>query len=210
MIAGLAGIVWMLWNDSTRRVAVSWIAFALLLLLALVSSRFQPFRNLLSLVPPLCIAAALLCDLVRRISRPPGSARSALSPWLAPGIGSVCRAFAGLVQRSSSPTRERRTSTRAFGRSIGSSSTPRKNRRFSASGSLQFCQRNGNGSRPGPRSFPGSKLLDLLQRQRFDYIVTGEFDLRYATDPDGLVRLSRSLEGESLDRCRSRPISDRS
>lgn len=26
--------------------------------------------------------------------------------------------------------------------------------------------------------------MELLQRQRFDYIVTGEFDLRYASDPN--------------------------
>jgi hypothetical protein len=31
---------------------------------------------------------------------------------------------------------------------------------------------------------PWFEALDLLARERFDYIVTGEFDLRHASDPD--------------------------
>ena len=30
---------------------------------------------------------------------------------------------------------------------------------------------------------PWFEASDLLERQRFDYVVTGEFDLRYASDP---------------------------
>ena len=30
---------------------------------------------------------------------------------------------------------------------------------------------------------PWFEAADLLERQQFDYIVTGEFDLRYASDP---------------------------
>ena len=33
---------------------------------------------------------------------------------------------------------------------------------------------------------PWIEAADLLQRQRFDYIVTGEFDLRLASDPNAL------------------------
>jgi hypothetical protein len=32
---------------------------------------------------------------------------------------------------------------------------------------------------------PLFEAADLLERQRFDFIVTGEFDLRYAPDPNG-------------------------
>ena len=32
---------------------------------------------------------------------------------------------------------------------------------------------------------PWFDALDLLERERFDYVVTGEFDLRYASDPGG-------------------------
>jgi hypothetical protein len=44
MITGLGGIIWMLWNVSTRSASMSWIAFALLLLSAVVWPSFQPFR----------------------------------------------------------------------------------------------------------------------------------------------------------------------
>ncbi len=32
---------------------------------------------------------------------------------------------------------------------------------------------------------PWFEAVDLLERQRFDYVVTGEFDLSYASDPKG-------------------------
>ena len=35
-----------------------------------------------------------------------------------------------------------------------------------------------------PPLSPGSKLSALLEHEQFDYFVTGEFDLRYAPDPD--------------------------
>jgi hypothetical protein len=76
MIAGLAGTIWMLWYAPARRTAFSWIAFGLLLLSAIVSSSFQPFRNVLPLVPPLCIAAALILDRIRLAS----------ALWIAPVV----------------------------------------------------------------------------------------------------------------------------
>jgi hypothetical protein len=36
-----------------------------------------------------------------------------------------------------------------------------------------------------PTVVPWFEAADLLERQRFDYIVTGEFDLRYSPDPNG-------------------------
>jgi hypothetical protein len=32
---------------------------------------------------------------------------------------------------------------------------------------------------------PWFEASDVLERQQFDYVVTGEFDLRYASDPNG-------------------------
>jgi hypothetical protein len=50
----------MLLSPRLQPVAVGWVLFAGLLVLPLVGYRLQPFRNLLSLVPLLCIAAAVL------------------------------------------------------------------------------------------------------------------------------------------------------
>ena len=181
MVTGLAGIVWMLWNSSTRWVAVSWIVFALLLLSALVSSRFQPFRNLLSLVPPLCIAAALLCDRLGEYLAD-RDRRLALSPWLA-------AAWILLVALSLAWFSARHLQAR----------TPHIDTRVRA---IDWLQQHATKEetvlgireleilpaewkRVAARSMvvPWFEALDLLQRQRFDYVVTGEFDLRYAKDP---------------------------
>ncbi len=57
---GLAGIGLMLADSRMRVAAVSWSAFAAVLLAGIVWAPFQPFRNLLSLVPLICIGAAVL------------------------------------------------------------------------------------------------------------------------------------------------------
>jgi hypothetical protein len=183
MIAGLAGIAWMLWNSSTRSIAVGWIAFALLLLAALVSSRFQPFRNLLSLVPPLCIAAALLCDwlgeyLARRDPRPAGSA------WLAPAlILLIALSLAwGSVRHLEARTPHIDTRVKAIDW-LQQHATKEE----TVLGLRELEILPAEWKRIAARSTVVSwfEAVDLLQRQRFDYVVAGEFDLRYAKDPEG-------------------------
>ena len=183
MIAGLAGIVWMLWNVSTRSVALSWIVFALLLVSALISSRFQPFRNLLSLVPPLCIAAALLCDrlgeyLAHRDRRP------AWSTWLAPAL--ILLIAASLAWPSALHLQER---TRHIDTRVRAIEWLQQHvtKEETVLGIRELEILPAEWKRLPARSMvvPWFDALDLLQRQRFDYIVTGDFDLRYAKDPAG-------------------------
>ena len=182
MITGLGAIIWMFWNVSTRRVAVSWIVFALLLLSAVVWSSFQPFRNLLSLVPPLCIAAALFCDRLAQYLEH-RHRRLASAPWLAfalillvalslawssvrhlqlrtPHIDTRVRAIDWLQQHA---TKEE---TVLGIREL--SILPAEWKRIAARSTV----------------VPWFEASDLLERQRFDYVVTGEFDLRYASDPN--------------------------
>lgn len=176
MIAGLAGIVWMFWNGSTRSTAVSWIAFALLLLSAVVWSSFQPFRNLLSLVPPLCIAAALFFHSL-------GRRKSASTSWvdcvlvLLVALSLAWSSARHLQQR----TPHRDTRIRAIDwlqQHAGKEATilgvqelsilPAEWKRIAAKATV----------------VPWFKAADLLERQHFDYVVTGDFDLRYSNDPE--------------------------
>jgi hypothetical protein len=183
LITGLAGIIWMFCNASTRRVAVSWLAFALLLLSVVVWSSFQPFRNLLSLVPPLCIAAALLCDWLAKYfeQRRP---RSAFTSWLAPALilfVALSLAFSTArhlqVRTSHIDTRIRAIDWLRQHATKGQtvlgirelSILPAEWKRIAAQSTV----------------IPWFQALDLLERQRFDYLVIGEFDLRYASDPNG-------------------------
>jgi hypothetical protein len=183
MITGLAGIIWMFWNDSTRRTAVIWLAFALLLLSAVVWATFQPFRNVLSLVPLLCIAAALLCDWLGKYLED-RHRRLALMSWLTPAlIGLVAFSLAWPTARyihlrmSHVDTRVRaidwlqqhatKDETVLGIREL--SILPAEWKRLTAKFTV----------------IPWLQAADLLERERFDYIVTGEFDFRYASDPSG-------------------------
>lgn len=175
MIAGLAGIIWMLWSAPSRRTALSWIAFGLLLLSAIVSSSFQPFRNVLPLVPPLGIAAALIL----------GRIRLASASWIGPVLVVVIGLSLGWSSAAYFRTR-----------------TSHVDARISAIDWLQQHARNGDrilGIRelailPAEWKRVAAKLTvvswseaaDLLEREQFDYVVTGEFDLRLAPDTDRL------------------------
>lgn len=179
VITGLAGIIWMLWNVSTRRVAVSWIAFALLLSAALVSSIFQPFRNLLPLVPALCISAALLCVWLGEYlehHRPAFALPlvAALILLIAFSLGwSSARHLRSRMQHVDTRVRAiewlqhhaTRGETVLGIREL--SILPVEWKRIAAQ----------------PTIVPWFEAADILARQHFDYIVTGDFDLRYATDP---------------------------
>jgi len=183
MTVGLAGIGWMSWNRSTRSVVVSWIGFALVLLPALVFSRFQPFRNLLSLVPPLCIAAALLCDrLAEYFARP--DRRWALTSWLAPALFLAVALPLAWFSLRHLQLRVPQVDTRV--RAINWLQQ-HATKDETVLGIRELAILPAEWKRIPARSSVVSwfEALDLLQRHRFDYIVTGEFDLRHARDPEG-------------------------
>jgi hypothetical protein len=182
MIAGLAGMIWMLWNRPTRNVAVSWIAFVFLLLISFSSANFKPFRNLLPLVPLLCIGGALLCIwgaeyLKSRVQRPVLAARlvTAVVLVIAFSLGwSTARHGQWRMQRVDARVRAvdwlRQHATRDQ----------------TVLGLRELAILPAEWNRVPARTTVVSwfEAADLLGRGRFDYIVTGEFDLRYAPDPN--------------------------
>lgn len=182
MVAGLAGLICMLWNPSTRKVALSWIAFALLLLLGFVSSSFKPFRNLLPLVPPLCLAAALFCDwlgdyLKRRAHRPIVASSFAALLVLAITLSLAWSSALHLHWRL------QRSDTRV--RAIDwLQQHATKDETVLGLRELAILPAEWKRIAARPTIVSWFEAADLLERQRFDYIVTGEFDLRYAPDPN--------------------------
>jgi len=162
---------------------VSWLVFALVLVSALLSSRFQPFRNLVSLIPPLCIAAALLCDrlgeyLARR------DRRLAWSSWLAPA--SILLIALSLAWPSALHLRERTRHIDTRVRAIDwLQQHAAKEETVLGIRELEILPAEWKRIAARSTVVPWFEALDLLQRQRFDYVVTGEFDLRYAKDPAG-------------------------
>jgi hypothetical protein len=183
MITGLVGIIWMFWNVSTRSVAVSWIAFALLLLSAVVWSSFQPFRNLLSLVPPLCIAAALLCHRLGEYLEH-RHRRLAFTPWLASAL--ILLVALSLAWSSARHLQLRTPHIDTRVRAIDWLQQ-HATKEETVLGVRELSILPAEWKRIAARStvVPWFEASDLLERQRFDYVVTGEFDLRYASDPNG-------------------------
>jgi 4-amino-4-deoxy-L-arabinose transferase-like glycosyltransferase len=183
MVAGLAGIVWMFWNRSTRSAAMSWIAFAILLLAVVSWPSFQPFRNLLSLVPLLCIAAALLCDQVDRyFDQPQG--RFAFAPWFQAAL--ILLVALSLAWFSARHLQLRTTQIDTRIRAIDWL-RQHATKETTVLGIRELAILPAEWKQIAARSVVVSwfEASDLLERQRFDYIVTGEFDLRYASDPAG-------------------------
>jgi hypothetical protein len=175
MIAGLAGIIWMLWYAPTRRTALSWIAFGVLLLSAIVSSNFQPFRNVLPLVPPLCIAAALLLDQVRLAS----------ASWIAPVVVAVIGFSLGwpsaVYLRARMSHIDARVSAIDWLRQHAS-----KEERVLGIRELAILPAEWKRAVANLTLVSWSEAADLLEREQFDYVVTGEFDLRLAPEADRL------------------------
>jgi hypothetical protein len=182
MIAGLAGALWMLWNPGTRKVALSWIAFALVMVMAFVSSSFKPFRNLLSLVPPLCIAAALLCIWLdqyfeQRDRRPP------FASWLVPALVLLIALSLGWFSIRHLQARTQRIDTRV--RAIDwLQQHATKEQTVLGIRELSILPAEWKRIAARLTVVPWFEAADLIERQRFDYVVTGEFDLRHAPDPN--------------------------
>lgn len=58
--AAFTGIIFMLVRRGTRNTAISWIVFGLVLGISMSGYSFKPFRNMLPLVPLVCVSTALL------------------------------------------------------------------------------------------------------------------------------------------------------
>jgi hypothetical protein len=182
MIAGLAGLVWMIRNAATRMTALSWIAFGLLLVSAVVWSSFQPFRNVLSLVSPLCIAAALFLVraadyLEKRVGR------GSLSLWLVSGLIALVATSLGWFSLLHLQRRTTSIDTRI--RAIDWLQR-HATKEQTILGLRELAILPAEWKRIAARSVvvPWFEAADLLGQRHFDYVVTGEISLSYAPDPN--------------------------
>ena len=181
LLAGSVGIIFMLRKATTRTVALGWICFAALLMASFMGKSFRPFRSFLPLIPPLCIAAAIafswLIDWARQGAR----------PWLRL---CVTAALIGgcVVSLGFSTFRQVQQRIAHQDSRIKAIDWLQQHAAKEASvlGIQELMILPAEWKRIAARStvVPWFEAADLLQRQRFDYIVTGEFDLRYASDPN--------------------------
>lgn len=182
LLVGTAGVILMLRQKRTRPVVLAWICFAALLMASFMGKSFRPFRSFLPLVPPFCIAAAI--------------ALSYLVDWSRRGAQAGLRLAVTIILISGC--------VGSLGFSSFRQVQPRMAHQDSRIQALDWLQQHATKEKTilciselsilpsewkrvglTPTVVPWFEAADLLERQQFDYVVSGEFDLRFATDPAG-------------------------
>jgi hypothetical protein len=180
LLAGCVGLILMLRAGRTRDLALGWLVLGAALIALFAGKSFQPFRNFLPLVPPLCIAAAITFAYL--ISW----ARSGTHQWLRHGVTIVLiSGCAGSLGFSSYRQVEQRMADRDsrvqtvdwLRQHTG------KQDRVLAIKELAILPSEWARIDAETTVVPWLEAVALLRSGRFDYLVTGELNLGPAPDP---------------------------
>jgi len=181
LVAGLGGISWLWVKRATRGIVLCWLAFAGLLLSAIIWPSFQPFRNVLSLVPLLCIGAAIFCEqlrgyLERRRIRFASALVLTLTLFLASSFAVPSALY---LHARTAQVDARLQAVDWLQRHVPQGA--------SILGIRELAILPAEWKRIAAKSVvvPWFDAAGLLQQQRFDFVVTGDFDLRHVSDPTG-------------------------
>ena len=179
-VVGCAGVVLMLRRKSTRSTMLGWGVFAVVLLALFLGRPFQPFRNLLPLVPPFCIAAAVAFS--GMIDWAGGEARLWRRAVVTVALIGGCVVSLALPSFRQVQRRMAQGDSRVRAIDWLQQHTRKEE---TVLGIRELAILPAEWKRIAARSTVVSwfDAFDLLEQQRFDYIVTGELDLRHATDP---------------------------
>ena len=179
LLAGCVGLILMLQTGRTRDLALGWLVFGATLIALFAGKPFQPFRNFLPLVPPLCIAAAItFVNLIRW-------ARSGTHRWLRHGVTIVlisgCAGSLGFssyrqVQQRMAHRDSRVQAVDWLRQHAG------KQDRVLAIRELAILPSEWARIDAEITVVPWLEAVALLRRGPFDYLVTGELNLGPAPD----------------------------
>ncbi len=188
VIAGLGGGVLMLRARPTRVTALAWLAFASVLLIPLVPRSFQPFRNLLPLVPPLCIAAAVLLTLPSRLAlrwnAPVAVQRIMLGATII--VAALCAIWSGREIWERAAHTDTRVAAIEW---IQTNTAP--GARILALHELAVLPSEWRRASRDVELVPWLDALDMLERERFDYIIGSEMNIAHMTEPEWQPHLAR-------------------
>lgn len=180
--AGLAGLGVMLRHRASRGIAIAWLAFAAVLLAPLLRLSFQPFRNVLPLVPPLCVAAAFLLAAAapQLLAGRPAFRRLRVVPILvAAGI-----AFAtGVSSAEQIGQRLARVDTRATAVNWLNARTTSEDS-ILAVAELVVLPSEWKRLKARVTVVPWLRALEALEREHFDYVVGSEMNISHTTEPE--------------------------
>ena len=172
----------MLRRAKLRVIAITWLLFAALLIALFLDSSFRPFRSFLSLVPLICIAAGVaFSDLIDWTL-----ARNHRWVLLGIVIAALCICVGSLGFSSFQQAQRRITHRDTRLQAVEwLQQNARQGETILAIRELSILPEEWKRIAANAIVVPWFEAADFLERQQFDYIVTGEFDLRYASDPNG-------------------------
>jgi len=183
LIAGLAGVVAMLWKRNTGLAALGWLGFAGLILAGVVWPSVRPFRNLVGLVALLCIGAALFFDeTIQYFERRSLARHAAPVVIIAALLFALPSAWASIRYLQ---TRFTHVDSRIQAIDWLQRNTT-KEMKILALRELGILPDEWNRLPAGAVVLPWIEAAERLGRERFDFVVTGEMDLRYLPEPDRL------------------------
>src|ERR1044071_9145303 len=163
-----------------RPTAISWCLFGVVLLTPFLGKPFQPFRNLLPLVPLFCIAAAIafseLIQWARRQRLPASGLTTTIVLVAATVVSSVVASVPALQRRMSQ--RDSRLQAIEW---LEQHAT--KDQRVLAVRELAILPAEWKRLSASTTVVGWCEALDSLDRDQFDYVVTGDFDARSSPDP---------------------------
>ena len=179
-VAGCVGLVFTIWRTSTRPTALSWCVFGAVLVTPFLAKPFQPSRNLLPLAPLFCIAAGIafseLMEWARRRVHPALGATMLAMLASASVVSSVLACIPPLQHRM----RHRDSRLQAI-EWLQQHAT--KDERVLGVHELAILPAEWKRLAAHTTVVPWCDALALLDRDQFDYVVTGDFDARSAPDP---------------------------
>jgi hypothetical protein len=179
LLIGSAGLALMLRQRRTRDVAIGWILFGAALIGLFAGKSFQPFRSLLPLISPLCVAAAIaLVSLI-------GWARRGTHRWFRYGVtvllGAACVGSLGLSSFQQVRQRMAHRDSRVqavdwLQQCVG------KQQRVLAVKELAILPSEWRRIHAEITVVPLLEVAPLVHGGPFDYLVTGEFDAQATSD----------------------------
>jgi hypothetical protein len=178
--AGCVGVFLMMRRKVMRPSAISWCLFGVALLTPFLGKPFQPFRNLLPLVPLFCIAAAISFSEVIHWAR-----RQSLPAFgLTTTVVLVAATVASSVFASVRPLQRRMTQRDTRLEAIEwLQQHATKNQRVLGVRELAILPAEWKRLSALTTVVGWCEALDSLDCEQFDYVVIGDFDPRSAADP---------------------------
>lgn len=184
VMAALLGLLWMLRCPSTSPAAVSWVALAVITLVIFLPHSFQPFRNLLPLVPLSCIAAAFFIVRLGRLTFLVGG-RVPRGRWFTIIATLVVAAPSGGASVRQISERMSHVDSRVQAVNWIQQHVPEQSI-IVVIEELTFQRAELARIRATPEVIPWRAAAERLSEGNFDYVVSGDFDTQHSSDATGL------------------------